>query len=151
MRTSLALITLATLVLTSPVDAQHGSHGVSAPSRQRVDPRPAETVYQPQASAGRIALTLAPRWTDGRLLVLVMAQADSGDLSQVNLQQAVRLVVNGAARAPASADSLEGRRARARIVFPLEKAPEHFTIEIRGVPDVEVRVLQWPVQHPSGD
>lgn len=80
-----------------------------------------------------------------------MAQADSGDLSQVNLQQAVRLVVNGAARAPASADSLEGRRARARIVFPLEKAPEHFTIEIRGVPDVEVRVLQWPVQHPSGD
>lgn len=141
---------LATLVMSLPVEAQHGGHGGSPRPTRKAGTPPAQTVYQPQESAGEVRLTLAPRWSDGKLIVLLAANTPSVDLSQVNLQQAVRLLVNGEVVAPTSADSLKGHHGRARIVFPLPKGPEQFTIEVRGVPDVDVRVIQWPMQYPSG-
>jgi len=51
---------------------------------------------------------------------------------------------------PTVADSLNGHHARGRVVFPLDKEPAQFTIEIRGVPDVDLRTLQWPPKHESG-
>ena len=149
MRFLIVSTSLATLVVSIPAYGQHSGHG-GPPRSQPTGTLPAQTVFEPQASPGEVRLSLAPRWSDGRFVLLLAANADSVDLSQIDLQQAVRLVVNGSTVAPVSADSLKGHHSRARIVFPLATAPQQFTIEIRGVPDVNLRVMHWPAKPPSG-
>lgn len=152
MRVTLAVVLLATLIPSAPARAQHGGHGPTPPPRPRTAEATAAAmvVYAPQESAGEVTLSLAPRWSDGKLVVLLAANTHSVDLAQIDLGQALRLVVNGETIAPSAADSLKGHHARARVVFPVPREPSQFTLEIRGVPDVETRTVQWPVKHESG-
>jgi len=148
MRTPVFLPAL-TILFSAPAYAQHAGHAPPSPA-PRAEALPAQTIFPPQESAGEVTLSLAPRWSDGRLVLLLAASTQSVDLTSIDLKQAMRLVVNGISIAPASADSLAGHHARARVVFPLASKPEAFTIEIRGVPDVELRTMQWPAPHQSG-
>ena len=134
--------------LAAPLQAQHAGHG--APPRPAASaPRTVPPgVFLPQESAGAVTLAVAPRWTDGRLVLLVGASTHAGDLATLDLKQAVRLVVNGATMPPDSAGVLSGHHARASVVFPLADRPTRFRVEIRGVSDVETRVLEWPA--PQG-
>lgn len=134
---------LTAVFATVPAGAQHTSHGSIGARPPRPATLPAQTVYEPQASAGAVAFVVSPRWSDGKLVVLLAVDADSVDLAQIDLGKALRLIVNEQVIVPTAADSLSGHYARARVVFPLATAPAHFRIEIRGVPDVDARVLHW--------
>jgi len=144
----LVILSAFALVPGMPASAQHSGHG-GAPPASRAEALPAQTIFQPQESAGEVTLSLAPRWSDGKLIVLLAANTHSVDLAALDLKQAIRLTIGENTIAPSAADSLSGHHARARVVFPLATAPEHFAIEIRGVPDVEVRVLHWPPQQQA--
>ena len=141
-----AIIVIAAFMGGSPLAAQHAGHGgtqpTPAPARVAT---PAPVLFTPQESAGAVTLLMAPRWAGGRLTMLVSATTHDGDLASVDLATAVVLQVAGQAIAPASATMLRGHHARATVVFPLADRPERFALEIRGVPDVEVRTLAWPV------
>jgi hypothetical protein len=143
---ALTITLLAAFVGAAPLAAQHGGHGgppaTSAPPR---DAAPPPALFPPQESAGAVTLLMAPRWAEGRLTVLVSATTHAGDLAAVDLAKAVELHVGGQVIAPSSATALKGHHARATLVFPLADRPERFTLEIRGVPDLEQRTLAWPV------
>lgn len=141
---------LIALLSSAPVHAQHGGHG-SAPARRVTTPTPPDnTVYPPQRSPGEVALLLAPRWSDGRLVILMAATTHAVELPTLDLHRAMRLIVNGEVVVPVLADTLRGQESRARLVFPLRRKPSHFTLEIRGIPDVDLRTLHWPAQPDSG-
>lgn len=150
--TVVASVAIALLAAATPVGAQHAGHGIPAPptppsaSGQRAS---APAVFPPQQSAGAVTLSVAPRWADGRLVLLMRAETHAGDLASLDLRQAVRLVVNGAIVAPAAADSLHGHQAVGTVVFPLAARPERFTVEIRSVPGAEPRALEWPPRAPT--
>lgn len=142
---------LAAFVGVAPLAAQHGGHG--RPPATAASPRvaaPPPAFFPPQESTGAVTLLMAPRWAEGRLTVLVSATTHAGDLATVDLTKAVELHAGGQAIAPSSATALKGHHARAAIVFPLADRPERFTLEIRGVPDVEQRTLSWPVAPAPG-
>jgi hypothetical protein len=137
---------LAAFIGVAPLAAQHGGHGGPPPaSSTSRDAAPPPVLFPPQESPGAITLLMAPRWAEGRLTVLVSATTHAGDLATVDLAKAVELRVGGQMIAPTSATALKGHHARATLVFPLADRPERFTLEIRGVPDVEPRTLVWPV------
>ncbi len=102
-----------------------------------------DTAYAKQTSEGEVTLEVWPQWQDGVLVVEVKANTHSVDLSGVNLMEQVRLTVNLTEVTPTRAGSLGGHHAVATLVFTLQERPESFTIRIRNVPDVPVRVLSW--------
>ena len=155
---SMSCLSLATLLVASPIvmplAAQHGGHGGSSPASapRRDTPQPSLPVlFPPQESEGEVALVVAPRWGGGKLTVVLLANTHSVDLAPIDLLRVIVLRVGGQALRPESATALTGHHARATVVFPLERSPASFALEIRGVPDVEVRTLAWPVPRGTPD
>ncbi len=111
--------------------------------------QPQDTAYAKQTSEGEVTLEVWPQWQDGVLVVEVRANTHTVDLSGVKLEDQIRLTVDDTEIIPPQAGSLGGHHAVARVVFPLEKRPEFFTIRIRDVPDVPLRVLTWPTAAPG--
>ena len=105
---------------------------------------PQDTTYAKQTSEGEVTLELSPEWRDSVLVVAVSASTHSVELSQVNLGEQFRLIVDDTEVLPAEAGSLGGHHGEATVVFRLEQRPSRFAIEIRDVPDVPLRVLSWP-------
>lgn len=112
--------------------------------RAQVDvPRQQEPGYARQVSTGSVTLELAPEWQDSVLVVLVRAEAESGELGVINLKEQVRLMVNRQVYAPETASALRGRRAVAWVIFRLPRKPQKFAISIWKVPDTDLRILRW--------
>jgi hypothetical protein len=122
----------ATLLASAVTPAAYASEG------------PQDTAYVKQASEGEVTLELSPRWQDSVLVVEIRANTHSVDLSSVDLGEQTRLIVDGTEVNPVEAGSLSGHHAQATVVFRLEKRPSSFTIEVRDIPDVPLRVLTWP-------
>ena len=151
-RSSTCFLSLAALLVATPLAAQHGGHGGSpSPSASRRDTPPAPVLFPPQESGGEVALVVAPRWSGGKLTAVLMANTHSVDLASIDLLRAVVLRADGQVLRPESATALTGHHARATVVFPLERSPASFALEIRGVPDVEVRTLAWPAPRGTPD
>lgn len=102
--------------------------------------------YQAQVSTGQVALEARPEWRDGRMAVALSANTHSVDLSTVDLAESVRLLVGATEYAPVEAGSLSGHHARTELVFEVPERPAAFALRIRGVPDVDERLLEWPVE-----
>lgn len=100
--------------------------------------------YARQVSPGAVRLELAPEWQDSVLVVLVRAEAESGELAVINLKEQVRLVVDRQVYSPDAASALKGRRAVAWVTFRLPQKPQQFAISIWKVPDTDLRILRWP-------
>lgn len=105
-----------------------------------------DTAYQRQRSPGPVTLDLEPIWNgrDGLLVVAIRARSHSVDLSTVDLARQVRLLVEGRSIPPIHAGSLMGHYAHATVSFRVTARPERFRIALRGLPEVQVRVLSWP-------
>lgn len=104
--------------------------------------------YATQISQGTVTLELQPRWEDGRLMIGIAATTHSGDLSEINLQRQVRLVVEGDSLAPEDTSALRGHHAETVVAFKLARRPQLFTVVIRDVPDEPLRILKWPASTP---
>lgn len=100
--------------------------------------------YAKQVSVGAVTLELAPEWQDSVLVVLVRAEAESGELGVINLKEQVRLVVDRRVYSPDAASTLKGRRGVAWVLFRLPRKPQQFAISIWKVPDTDLRILRWP-------
>lgn len=107
-----------------------------------------EAVYPAQTSEGEVTLEVQPRWEDGVLLVQISANTHSVSLSELDLAEQVRLLVGEERIAPVRAGALSGHHGQATLEFRLETRPDRFSLEIRDVPDVPVRLLTWPVESP---
>lgn len=127
--TALGTIMLAAVVLPAPGRAQGAE--------------PART-WSTQRSEGVVTLEATPSWQSGALVVALSANTHSVDLSSVDLVKAATLYVDEVAYAAEKAGSLGGHHAKASVTFPLAEMPRAFRLEIRGVPDVDLRVLAWP-------
>ncbi|HEX9579643.1 MAG TPA: hypothetical protein VF970_00925 [Gemmatimonadales bacterium] len=103
-----------------------------------------EPGYASQVSPGQVSLTLEPEWQDTALVVVVRAEAQSGDLKNIDLRSQIMLMADRQTYQPSSAGRLTGRRAIAWVAFRLPKKPEIFALSIRDVPDVSTRILRWP-------
>jgi hypothetical protein len=133
---SAASLALGLALSVSPVHAQ--------------DENPA---YATQTSEGAVTLEVTPKWTSDGLVLTLTANTHSVDLASIDLGEAVRLYLSDdTATEPVRAGSLDGHHAEAEVVFELElpEAPTAFRIEIRGVADVDVRVLTWPLEGEGG-
>lgn len=117
----------------------------TGPDALRAQETDTGTAYKAQTSAGQVSLEARPEWRGGRLVVSLSANTHSVNLSTVDLAQSVRLVIGDQEFAPAEAGSLSGHHARATLVFQISAQPEAFQLRIRDVPDVEERVLEWPI------
>jgi hypothetical protein len=104
-----------------------------------------DTTYAKQRSEGEVTLEIWPQWQGSQLIVEVKANTHSVDLSKVDLETQVRLIVGDSEYTPTQTGSLTGHHAGATLVFQLVDRPSSFTIEIRDVPDVPLRVLTWPI------
>lgn len=100
--------------------------------------------YPPQISDGRVTLELAPRWEDSVLVVRVSANTHSVALAELKLGELMRLVINEKEIAPVRAGTLSGHHGSADVVFRLASRPAAFSVRVRDVPDVPLRVLSWP-------
>jgi hypothetical protein len=119
---------------------------MSASPIQAQDPNPA---FATQTSEGEVTLEVTPTWTSDGLVLTLVANTHSVDLAAIDLAEAVRLYLSDdVATEPVKAGALDGHHAEAEVVFELPEAPTAFRIEIRGVADVEVRILTWP---PEGE
>ena len=102
-------------------------------------------IYQTRSSQGDISLRLTPRVsTPGRLTIDVAADTHSGDLAEVNLRGAMALRVNGQVYRPIEASSLAGHHAEGSVTFALPDVPDHFTITIAGVRNMDELRFEWP-------
>lgn len=132
--------TLAALAAAATI----GTFPVFGPAGPVVSPLEGDTTYASQSSPGQVALDVQPRWEAGAFIVDLRANTHSVDLSGVDLAASMRVVIGDTAIAPVEAGSLNGHHARASVTFDLPVRPIVFAIEIRNVPDVEVRRLEWP-------
>jgi hypothetical protein len=103
-----------------------------------------DTTYATQTSRGEVTLELQPAWRNGVLEVAVSANTHSADLSLLDFKTLARLIVNDESIAPDEAGELSGHHGTTKLVFRLDQKPASFSIEIRDVPDVPLRVLKWP-------
>lgn len=122
-------------------------HGVAQAGQHQdgvVGAHAQDTTYAKQNSDGEVTLEVSPKWQGSRLVVEVKANTHSVDLSKVDLETQVRLIVGESEFSPTQTGSLTGHHAGATLAFQLANRPSRFTIEIRDVPDVPLRVLTWP-------
>ena len=111
--------------------------------------RSQEQGYATQTSQGAVTLDLRPQWEGGRLVIGIAATTHSGDLSQISLQDQVRLVVEADTLAPVETGALRGHHGQASVAFRLAGKPQRFTVIIRDVPDEPLRILKWPAGPPE--
>lgn len=132
----LAALTAFVLQPANPAALSAGFTGQDAP-------------YESRTSPGEVTLEVRPEWEAGVLSFAIAANTHSVDLSKTDLSHAVRLVIGDRSLRPDSAGRLRGHHARTDVRFLLTSVPERFVLEIRGVPDVPVRRLEW--QRPRTD
>lgn len=116
----------------------------TSPRERSVHRETQDTAYATQTSNGRVTLEVRPQWSAVGLTVALSANTHSVELGALDLRQLVRLIVNDRTFSPDSAGTLGGHHGSTTLLFRLEQRPGTFTLEIRGVPDVEVRTLRWP-------
>lgn len=141
------LVSITALTLTTQVTAVSSQLAVNWGDAALGNPQ--DTAYVKQRSEGEVTLEVWPKWQDGMLVVEIRANTHSVDLSGVNLREQVRLMVDDTEVTPIEAGSLSGHHAVATLVFRLEKRPDRFAIQIRDVPDVPLRLLNWPAAQPA--
>lgn len=100
--------------------------------------------YPRQISRGRVTLEMAPRWEDSVLVVRVSANTHSVALTELKLGELMRLVIGEKEIAPVRAGTLSGHHSAVDVVFRLASRPSTFSVKVRDVPDVPLRVLSWP-------
>jgi hypothetical protein len=100
--------------------------------------------YETRTSQGDVSFRLTPRRSSGRLIVDIQADTHTGDLADLNLRDVVRLHVGEQAYDPAEATRLAGHHSEASVTFDVSELPEHFSIKISGVRDVETLTFEWP-------
>jgi hypothetical protein len=97
-------------------------------------------------SAGRdVMIKLTPKGVeDGLLTVAVRVDTHSGDLANLDLKKAARLVVGDKEVVPTQVPILTGHHAGGDFVFPVDAPPERFVITLSGVRgEAELR-FSWP-------
>ncbi len=132
----------ATLVATLP--ATPAAIPTRPPSHAGEEAAAQEATYPSQVSQGAVTLELKPQWDGSRLLIRIGATTHSGDLSEINLREQVRLVIGADSLVPQEATALKGHHSEATVTFRLARRPERFTVLLRDVRDQPLRVLTWP-------
>lgn len=149
---TLLLVLALQVLVTAPLVAQHAGHGSPAPASapRSTALRTTAVVFGPQRSGGPVAFEVAPVWDRGRLELRLSASTESGDLSTIDLWNAVRLVTGTDTLAPAGAEALSGHHAQARVSFLVSRLPTDFTVLIRDDTLQAPRALRWRDQDGQG-
>jgi hypothetical protein len=117
--------------------AAHTPGPASAAPAWAEDPR--------RSNQGAIMFRLTPQGVvDGRFTVEVRVDTHSGDLADLNLEEATVLRIGGATHRPMSPVKLGGHHARGTMVFALRQVPQNFEIVIKSVGSMGDLTFRWP-------
>jgi hypothetical protein len=98
-----------------------------------------------RSNEGEVQFNLTPRdVSGGRFRVDIIITAHSGDLSQLDLRQAVTLRIGGQTLQPVKVPTLRGHHVRGRMEFALSELPERFEIVIAGPRGMGDITFRWP-------
>lgn len=111
---------------------------------QPVDGQTDRPSWEPKSNQGDVSFQLTPRGIVGdRFVIDFRVDTHSGDLSEIDLKQAVTLQVGKERYFPTVATSLQGHHAQGSLQFSVIAVPERFAIVITGVRDMEDLRFEW--------
>ena len=104
-----------------------------------------QSKFEKKASDSVVTVGLTPiEFKDGKLYVNIGVDTHSGDLSKINLVDSTVLEFEGKSIKPASAPKLTGHHTSGQLTFDTGKELERFKIKIKGIPEIEERIFEWP-------
>lgn len=127
-------LALSALLLPLGLAAQDGDAGSGEAVRKQ---------YITRTSPGEVTIEVRPFWDGATLGFEIAANTHSVEVEGIALDETLRLIVGDRTLEPIEAGRLRGHHARGEVRFGVTARPERFALEIRGVPDVPVRRLEW--------
>lgn len=101
--------------------------------------------YATKTSSGAVTIDLTPEGVkDGKLVFHIGVNTHSVALEQYDLKNLTLLDYGGTTIEPAYAPQLSGHHNSGTISFPVDHEQKTFKVIIRGIPDSDERVFEWP-------
>ena len=134
-------VLLVIVIIFFSVLVARSSSVVSTPSSATT--KTYESITTGTTGSGDVEITLTPSYSKGKLVVSMVVNTHSVDLSIYNLARISALSVNGATILPTSAPTLTGHHNQGTIIYSLKTVPNSFTITMNGIPKVSTRTYSW--------
>jgi len=100
--------------------------------------------WQTQKSESSVSIDLTPKNFDGKNLVIAInVNTHTVELSQFDLKELTLLETEGKTFSPITAPQLTGHHSSGELTFGLDKKPKEFTVVIKNIPDVPLRIFSW--------
>lgn len=143
MRYVLVFVVLLNLVLVSCTTQQHQpTLPILSPSSV---PEPQQDKSLTKTSEGEVSVELTPgKYSNGVFNVHYALNTHSVDMSTIDLQQQVTLVVDGKSYSPQNKPVLSGHHTSGELEFQVALKPDTFEIVVVNVSDVSERRFVWP-------
>ncbi|MBI2672579.1 hypothetical protein HYX16_06615 [Candidatus Woesearchaeota archaeon] len=95
-------------------------------------------------SESTVTVKIEPeKFADNNFYFKINLDTHSADLSKLNLRELIILEYEGKIVKPADTPKLQGHHNSGDLVFNLDKKPEKFTIKIKDIPDLPLRIFEW--------
>ena len=98
-----------------------------------------------KSSEGSVTIDITPsEFKDGKMYFDIGVNTHSVTLTDYDLVQLTTLEFEGKSIKPISAPKLTGHHNSGTLVFETGKELKNFKIKVKGIPDIEERVFEWP-------
>jgi hypothetical protein len=120
-------------------------NGCTSDRNDSPQPQSEKLDYEVKTSPGEVTIDLIPeRYENKVLYVTGYFNTHTVDLARLNLRDTVRLKTSNNEIMPLQVPRLNGHHSSGTFVFNIEEMPDSFSILIKGVPDIEERIMTWP-------
>ena len=101
--------------------------------------------FAAKTSESTVTVVITPiKFENAKLYVDIGVDTHTVGLDSYNLREIVTLEFEGKSVKPLSAPKLSGHHNTGQLIFDAGKEPSNFKIVIKGLPDIQERVLEWP-------
>lgn len=101
--------------------------------------------FETKTSESGVTINLMPKgFNNGKLYVDISVNTHTVNLDDYDLKSLTVLEFEGKSIKPISAPKLSGHHTSGTLIFDTGKELKAFKIKIKGFPDIEERVFEWP-------
>ena len=108
-----------------------------------IQPISPESGKKTSESSVTIGITLS-EFKNGKMYFDMGVDTHSIELNQFELKELITLEFEGKSINPESAPTLSGHHNSGNLAFNTGKEIKNFKIRVKGIPDIEERVFEWP-------